>query len=637
MEQIMITRPIKRFLICLILFLLVTPLVTLAINQSEALKPEVLKVEPPNWWIKHTINPVRLLIRGKNLSGAKVKASNSGLKIGAVSTNNTGTYLFLDLLIDPKLKPGEYNLNITTSNGSTDTTFELSKPIQSSNNFQGITTDDVIYLIMPDRFSDGDVTNNEPAASPKLYDRSKARYYHGGDFQGIIERLPYLKNLGITAIWLNPIYDNHNGLNEKETYDGKPITDYHGYGAVDFYGVEEHFGTHSKLQELIDKAHSLNIKVIQDQVANHTGPYHSWVKDPPTPTWFNGTENKHLANNWQIWTLMDPKATDHIQQATLEGWFIDILPDLNQNDPEVSRYIIQNTLWWLGMFKFDAIRQDTLPYVPRSFWSKWMAAIKRQYPKLNVVGEVYDEEPGLVSFFQGGKIQFDGIDTRIDTLFDFPLCYAIRRTFAEGRSIKELSKILAHDHLYQNSSILVTFFGLHDMKRFMNEAGATIEGLKLAQTFLMTTRGIPLIYYGDEIAMSGDGDPDNRRDFPGGFPGDKRNAFALDHTSIEKEAYEHLSRLIDLRTELAPLRRGDLIPLYISDQQYAYARKLGKDIVLIAINNGTVPTAIEVDISNLNLVTNAKLVDQLGIAKDLHVRGDRIRLDLPGRSGSIFK
>ena len=203
--------------------------------------------------------------------------------------------------------------------------------------FQGFTTDDVIYLIMPDRFSDGDPSNNDPPQSRGLYDRAKTRYYHGGDLQGIINRLPYLKELGVTAIWLNPWYDNVNHLNEREVYDDGPITDYHGYGAVDFYAVEEHFGTMSKLREMVEAAHRLGIKVIQDQVANHSGPYHPWVTDSPTPTWYNGTVAKHINETWQTWTLMDPNATYQTQRETLEGWFIDILPDLNQNDPEDAR------------------------------------------------------------------------------------------------------------------------------------------------------------------------------------------------------------------------------------------------------------------------------------------------------------
>src|SRR6185295_13460437 len=380
------------------------------------------------------------------------------------------------------------------------------------------------YLAMPDRFANGDPRNDDPGARG-LLDRSKGRYYHGGDFQGLIGKLPYLQDLGITALWLNPWYDNANRLNEKETYDGKAITDYHGYGAVDFYAVDEHLGDLAKLRELVDAAHARGIKVIQDQVANHTGPYHPWVTDPPTPTWYNGTSAKHLANTWQTWTLQDPHASPEVQRATLEGWFIDILPDLNQDDPEVARYLIQNTLWWIGVSGLDGIRQDTLPYVPRRFWRDWMAAIKLEYPRLKVVGELFDGDPAMLEFFEGGAQHFDGVDSGIDSLFDFPLFFKVREAFGQGKNLREVANLLARDHLYRDPASFVTFLGLHDVPRFMNEPGATLDGLKLAFTFLLTARGTPLVYYGDEIALPGGGDPDNRRDFPGGFPGDARSAF----------------------------------------------------------------------------------------------------------------
>jgi hypothetical protein len=222
---------------------------------------------------------------------------------------------------------------------------------------------------------------------------------------------------------------------------------------IDFYGVEEHFGDMQKLRQMVDAAHRLGIKAIQDQVANHTGPYHPWVQDPPTPTWYNGTEAKHLANTWQTWTLADPHAVPEMQKATLEGWFIDILPDLNQNDVECARYLIQNTLWWIGMTGFDGIRQDTLPFVPRRFWRDWMASIKREHPRVRVIGEMFDGDPSLVSFFQGGRPGFDGIDTGVDAVFDFPTFFPLRRAFAEGKPLRELAMMIGRDHLYPSPSV----------------------------------------------------------------------------------------------------------------------------------------------------------------------------------------
>src|SRR5436190_5615931 len=603
--------------------------------------PQVTKVEPPGWWANHSINPVRVLIRGQNLSGATVHAVGPGLSAGPAKVNSASTYLFVDVRLTPQAKAGTRVLRITTPRGSVEAPFEIVAPLSPAGRFQGFTTDDVIYLIMTDRFSDGDPSNNDPPQSRGMYDRSKARYYHGGDFEGIITHLPYLKELGVTAIWLTPWYDNVNHLNEREQYPDQPngprrrITDYHGYGAVDFYGVEEHFGTLAKLRELVDKAHQIGLKVIQDQVANHTGPYHPWVNDPPTPTWFNGTAQKHLANVWQTWSVRDPHSTPQVQRETLDGWFVDILPDLNQNDPEVARYEIQNTLWWIGVTGLDAIRQDTFQYVPRTFWRDWIAAIKHEYPKVNVVGEVLDGDVAHTSFFQGGRARYDGIDDRLDTLFDFPLMYALRRAFAEGRDMRELPRILASDPLYPNANVLVPLISNHDLKRFMNEPGATLAGLKLAQTLIMTMRGTPQLYYGDEIAMQGGDDPDNRRDFPGGFPAEGFNAFPT-RNEKQRSVFEHQKLLGQLRAELEPLRRGNLLNLFATEHQYVYARNTTKSPVIVALNNDTRAATVEFSVVEIELANGATLKDRLGSVPDVQVANERIKFELPARSSAIL-
>jgi neopullulanase len=600
--------------------------------------PEILKVEPPNWWAGHSINPVRVMIRGRNLRGARAQITGAGLSVaGPVKVNAQGSYLFVDVAIAPTAKPGARQIRITTTGGAVNARFEILARLPRAGRFQGLTKDDIIYLIMPDRFANGDTTNDDPAKSKGLFDRSKGRFYHGGDLRGVIDRLPYLKDLGVTALWLNPWYDNTDRADEKEVYDGQPTTGYHGYGAIDFYAVEERFGDLTILKELVDKAHQLGIKIVQDQVANHTGPYHPWVKDSPTPAWFNGTEANHINETWQTWALKDPYATPNITRPVLDGWFINILPDLNQNDPEARRYLIQNTLWWVGITGLDAIRQDTLPYAPRDFWRDWMAAIKREYPNLNVVGETYDGDPAQVAFFQGGARRWDGIDSGIDTEFDFPLFYAIRQAFARGESVRKLPEVLSHDYIYPNPDLLVPFLGLHDMLRFMSEEKATREGLMLAQTFLMTARGMPLIYYGDEIAMEGKGDPDNRRDFPGGFPGDKRNAFTNEgRTDEQREVFDHLRRVIRLRRELEPLRRGKLVTLNASEQQYAFARTTARETVIVVFNNAKQEARVEFDISPLSIRTGARLTDRLGRAKEARIEGNAALIAMPARSASII-
>jgi glycosidase len=608
-----------------------------AAAPAAADTPAVLKVEPPSWWPGHTLNPVRVMLRGRGLTGARVETTPaSGLSVGLVRVNPRGSHLFVDVTIDAGAAPGRRTLEVVTTGGRASFDLELLAPLPRAGRFQGFSADDVIYLIMPDRFANGDPANDTSPRSPDLLDRSKARHFHGGDLQGVIDRLPYLKDLGVTAIWLNPIYDNTDRLNFKEVTDGEPMTGYHGYHAEDFYAVDERFGDLAKLRELVDAAHAVGLKVIQDQVANHTGPYHYWLSDPPTPTWFYGTETRHLANTWQTWTLADPHASEQAQKATLEGWFIDVLPDLNQDDEETARYIIQNTLWWVGVSGLDGIRQDTLPYVHRRFWRAWMAAIKREYPQLRVVGELLDGDPALVSFFQAGVQRFDGIDSGIDTLFDFPLFYPVRRAFGQGQELREVARALARDHLYPDPSQLVTVLGLHDVPRFLNEPGATTDGLKLAFSFLLTTRGIPLVYYGDEIAMRGAADPDNRRDFPGGFAGDPQNAFlAASRTPEQQDVFAHLQRLTRLRAARPELRRGAVRNLLVGEQQWAYARVLGEAAVVVALNNASAPATLEFAVGELGLAEGRELEDALSGAR-FRVSDARLRVTLGARGAAVL-
>jgi glycosidase len=589
--------------------------------------PQILKVDPPSWWTGSTVNPVRLMIRGRNLHGARVEVQ--GLHVVNTS-KNSGTYIFADVFIPPNTRPAQHSLTVTTPRGSATSSFEVLPSLNRAGRFQGFSPNDVMYLIMIDRFADGDPSNNDG-----IYDRKNKFYYHGGDLQGVIDHLPYLKELGVTAIWLTPWYDNYDRLNQIELKEDKPSTGFHGYNPQDFYAVEEHFGTLAKLRELVEAAHRSGIKIIQDQVMNHTGPYHPWVDDPPTPTWFNGTRSKHLNNVFQTWALHDPRAVESLKRETMEGWFLDFLPDLNQHDEEVSRYLIQNTLWWIGTTGLDGIRMDTWQYVPNSFWRDWTRALKREFPNFRVVGEVKDGDVVHTSFFQGGRVRFDGVDSGLDSLLDFPLFYPIRHAFAEGKPIDEIPKTLAKDYLYTNPEILVTLLGGHDDGRFMSEKGATIAGLKLANAFVLTTRGVPQLYYGDELAMEGGDEPTTRGDFPGGFGGDARNAFSAGgRTKDQQELFEYIKRLTTLRREYAVLRTGELVNLYVSEQQYAYARRGTDGAVIVVINNENDAATIEFDVSRLAL--NGSLQDRLGVSRPVQINNGKMQVNLPRRSAAIF-
>ncbi|MEZ5306647.1 MAG: alpha-amylase family glycosyl hydrolase [Pyrinomonadaceae bacterium] len=605
--------------------------------QAFASAPRIEKLDPPSWWAGMAINPVRILIQGGDLKGAKLSVSGKGLSISNAAYSDNGHYAFVDLKIGKKTKPGSYEIYAKNADGEVRFPFSVKSRLPREGRFQGFSPDDVIYFLIPDRFADGDSANNDPPKSKGLFDRRLGRHYHGGDIDGVISKLDYIKSLGVTAIWTTPFYDNNDKPDYKEMYPGMPFTTgYHGYGAVDMYAVDEHLGDEKKLLELIEAAHAKGIKVIQDQVVNHTGPYHVWADDPPTPTWWNGTVQNHPNNNWQKWTAMNPRASRQTQARNIDGWFIDILPDFNQNDREVERYLIQHSIWWVENYGFDAIRMDTLPHVPRTFWARWMTAIKAEFPRVNVLGELFDGDPALLSYFQGGRKGHDGIDTKLDTLYDFALFYAIRDAFARGGEIRGIQQIFAHDWLYPRPDVLTTFLGVHDMERFMNERGASIEGLKLAQTLIMTSRGTPLLYYGDEIAMPGGGDPDNRRDFPGGFSGDGRDAFSQSgRTRAENDVWNHLAKLGGLRLKHRALRTGASIDLLDEPQQYAYARYLDKERIFVVFNNDKTAADIEFGTDDLKIATG-EAEDALGVSMKATIDNGRFKVRLEPRTAAVY-
>ncbi len=617
-------------------------------QTASTTPPAFAKVDPPSWWTGSTLSPIRLLVQGKGLyKGTILETPSEHLKAYNFRSSENGHYLFADLEIRPDCPPGTYPLHIESRSGPR-VSFPFTITAMGTHRPRGYSSEDFIYFVMPDRFCDGDTHNNAPAKSAETFDRRKPRHYHGGDLKGLTSKLPYIESLGMTSIWTTPIYDNNDRLDQKEAYPDnegvkEPTTGYHGYGAIDMYAVDEHLGTLEDLKAFVQAAHQRGLTVIQDQVANHTGPYHVWANDPPTPTWWNGTVEKHTSNNWQKWTAMSPRSTADVRALNLDGWFIDILPDFNQNDPEVAKYLIQNSLWWIATAEFDAIRMDTLPHVPRSYWSQWTTALKKEFPDIVVLGELFDSDPVLLSYYQGGRTGHDGIDTQIDHLFDFGLFNPIRNAFGRGKSIREVHQMFGRDWLYPDPNRLTTFLGVHDMQRFMNEEGATIPGLKMALTLIATSRGTPLLYYGDEIAMKGGPDPDNRRDFPGGFPGDARDAFDPSaRTPTETEVWNHVAKLGELRKECSSLRQGRSIDLLDTEQQYAYARKLDKECVLIVMNNDTSPAQVsfsvrELDVDPVGRGWSIQCDDLLGGAQPLVVERGIARVSLLPRTSAIYR
>jgi glycosidase len=478
---------------------------------------------------------------------------------------------------------------LTTSAGSTTVQLPLLARDDPRGRFEGFSRDDVIYLIMPDRFADGDPSNDQPSGSNGVYDRSKQMTYHGGDLRGIRQHLDYLHDLGVTTLWLTPVWKNTD-------------SDYHGYHIVDFYALDDHMGSMQEYQALVADAHRLGMKVLIDYVVNHTGPHHPWANDPPTPTWFHGTPAHHLEPSYNFSGLVDPHASPRDYLNTLDGWFASKLPDLNPDDPELATYLAQNAMWWTETAQLDGFRLDTFPYSSRQFWSGWHERLRQVYPgfvdpRIMDVGEVADPDSTITSFFAGGRKQFDGIDSGLATVFDFPLCNALRDVVIKGEPMQKIVDVLQHDELYPHPETLVTFLGNHDNRRFMSEEGSSPAKLKAAFSLLLTLRGIPQIYSGDEIAMDGGDDPDNRRDFPGGFPGDLHNAFtAGGRTAEQQDVFAHVQSLLALRKSHAALRTGKQWHIGWDDTYYAFLRESpqDEDKLLIVYNNA--PKTIELTI-----------------------------------------
>src|SRR5271170_3394440 len=560
----------KTFLISISLFLLCAGQ-THAHESTDAKAPIVKKVEPPNWWVGLTQDVV-VLLSGKNLQGADAACDLAGVTAGRTQASLNGDYLFVWLKFSPHLKSGTAACHISTANGRTSFPFPIAsrKPIAGRN--QGLALDDVIYLIMPDRFANGDPGNDEPSGFPGAHDRTKPRAYHGGDLRGIKDHLAYLEDLGVTTLWLTPIVKN-----------GSP-EDYHGYAAVDLYAVDPHLGTLDDYRQLVSEAHQQKMKIFFDIVPNHVGPLHPWVKNPPLPDWFHGTLQHHLSasspsetsfygdaasvpkTNDLFETLVDPHAPASLSRNLTDGWFLGVLPDMNTENPIVAQYLLQNAIWWTETSGLDGFRVDTFPYVPRRFWANWNAGLRAIYPRLTTIGEVFHPNPEVTSFFAGGQRRWDGIDSGVTTVFDFPLYFTLRDVLLRGASAAKIADILRQDELYPHPENLITFFANHDTARFASAPGSSLAKEKLAFGLLLTLRGIPELYYGDEIAMSGGDDPDNRRDFPGGWPDDRQNAFTREgRTPEQEEIFEYVQTLLRLRREHGALRGGKLWHLASDD------------------------------------------------------------------------
>jgi len=603
--------------------------------------PTVTKVEPPSWWVGLTPE-VMLLLSGHDLEATHIGCNLPTLRVSRSQSTGGGNYLFLWLKIGAETKSGTAICRITTPKGTASFELPLAARAPTLGKFQGLSQDDVMYLIMPDRFVNGDPTNDEPAEALGSHDRSNPRAYHGGDLRGIQNHLPYLKDLGVTTLWLTPVVKNG------------AAQDYHGYGAVDLYAVDPHLGALKDYQDLVSAAHKQGMKILFDAVPNHVGPKNPWVSNPPLPDWFHGTLQHHIdsfsplkgsfygkpggqaASNDPFESLIDPHAPMRMKRGLTEGWFVGILPDMNTESPMVEQYLLQNSIWWAEISGLDGYRVDTFPYVGRKFWANWHAGLRRIYPYLTTIGEVFHPDPSVTSFFAGGVKRYDGIDSGLSTVFDFPMFFTLRDVLLRNAPTGRIADVLRHDALYVHPEILAPFFANHDVPRFASAEGSSSAKLKLAFGLTLTLRGIPEIYYGDEIGMPGGGDPDNRRDFPGGWIGDANDAFTESgRTREQQEIFSYVQSLLRLRREHAALRSGQLWHLASDESSYVFVRESEEERVVVAFNNAGQPKELRVPLADTPVPKAAAIGLLLGEAR-AELDGGEIRITMPAQSLSIF-
>ncbi|MDE3742940.1 glycoside hydrolase family 13 protein [Maribacter polysaccharolyticus] len=548
-----------------VLFFIPMVLLQLAFSYGQQ---TINRVEPPNWWVGMHYNEIELMVYEKDIASYSVSMdAYEGVRLKQIKQVPNKNYLFLDIEIAGDTRPGNLTLRFT-KNGSTSIvhSYPLLPRDPESKNVEGFDTADAIYLITPDRFVNGDVENDNVAGLKEKANRSFKGGRHGGDVKGIVNSLDYIKDLGFTAIWINPILEN-----DMETYS------YHGYSTTDFYKVDPRYGSNESFKALCKKAGDKGMKVIMDMIANHCGLDHWWMQDLPSEDWINQWP-EYTETNHKKTVILDPYASKIDYKQFFDGWFVPSMPDLNQRNGSMAKYLIQNTLWWIEYSGISGIRMDTYPYPDMYFMSDWTKAVMDEYPNFNIVGEEWVTRPTIVSYWQKGKKNHNGYDSYLKSLMDFPLQNALvtslnkEKTWAS--SWTDLYETLGQDYLYPDPNNLVVFPDNHDMSRIYTQVNEDFEKYKLALTYIATIRGIPQIYYGTEILMKNPGTEDHgiiRSDFPGGWKNDKINAFTGKGLSAkEKEAQQFVKKLMNWRKDSPVIHHGKLMHFAPKNQDEIY-------------------------------------------------------------------
>lgn len=552
---------------------------------------EISRIEPPCWWVGMKNPELQIMVYGPGIGEAHVSVDYPGVRLKETVKTENPNYLFLYLDIEEDAAPGRMDLSFETSGGTMVREYEL-LPRSTKPGAMGFSGADVLYLITPDRFANGDPSNDTLEGA--RVDRSRSGGRHGGDIRGVTDHLDYISDLGVTAIWLNPVQKNS-------------ANSYHGYAISDFYAVDPRFGTMDDYVEMIDKAHEMGLKVVMDMIFNHCGSAHWWMEDLPTSDWLN-VNNEFVQTNHQKWTAVDPHAAPSERSGFTDGWFNRGMPDLNQRNPLLATYLIQSSIWWIEYARIDGIRQDTHPYMDLQFGADWCNAVLAEYPDFNIVGETwYPVGSGFPAWWQRGS-KLNPVDTGLKTVMDFNLAFIVPDAFNEANdpsdgASKGLFNIyvsLANDFLYEDTENILIFLDNHDLSRFARKDDSGLDKYRQGVAFILTTRGIPQIYYGTELLFTGtknEGDGIIRKDMPGGWQGDERSVFTSEgRTDMENEAWNYMSTILNWRKTSEAVKHGDLIqyaPLREYGDCYVYARIKGDETVLVVLNGSDKATELE--------------------------------------------
>lgn len=540
------------------------------------------RVEPPFWWSGMYHQELQIKVYAPNIGTTRVKIDHPGIVLKEVVAVESPNYLFLYLDIS-NAKPGNFKIDFVSGRRTLYShTYELRQRKDNARYIKGFDNSDAIYLLMPDRFANGDPTNDNVAGMRENTDRSNPDGRHGGDIQGIINHLDYIKNMGFTAIWPNPLIEND-----------QPRYSYHGYAATDFYNIDARFGGNEAFLRLAAEAEKRGIKIIKDKILNHCGHYHWWIKDLPSKDWLNHWP-EFTRTTYRMSTILDPHAAQSDYDAMVKGWFDRNMPDLNQQNRHLATYLKQNSVWWIEFGGIRGIRMDTQPYADRYFMSNWAKYIMSEYPYFNIVGESWSGTPAIVAYFQGGRIQHDGYNSNIPAVFDFPLFDAVGEAFRDespgwNTGMLRIYNSIAQDFLYANPFNMVVFGDNHDTDRILRRLGENTDNLKMAIALLTTTRGIPLFYTGTELLNSAyewEGHGLLRANFPGGWAGDPINAFTREgRTDQQNAVHDYLTKLLNYRKNNEVLQTGKLMQFLPESDVYVYFRYNDKATVMVVINS----------------------------------------------------